>query len=80
MECSSTGFGFNENVEVIESLEEVANIQKMAIPTKISSLVGEGNTKIFAKDTFMIDNADDLAEILKAEMKLINHDEYLQTP
>mgnify|MGYP002423589107 CR=1 FL=1 len=73
LEASSTIYQ-NENVEVIESLEEVANIQKMAIPTKISSLVGEGNTKIFAKDTFMIDNADDLAEILKAEMKLINHD------
>ena len=40
LEASSTIYQ-NENVEVIESLEEVANIQKMAIPTKISSLVGD---------------------------------------
>lgn len=73
LEVSATIYQ-NENVEVIEQLNEEANIQKMTMPTKISSLVGEGNTKIFAKDTFVIDNTDDLAEILKVEVKLVNRD------
>lgn len=64
----------NENVEIIQELDDNANIQKMTEKTKISSLVGEGSTKIFAKDTFMIDNTDDLAEILKVEIKILNHD------
>jgi len=64
----------NENVEIIQELDDKANIQKMTEKAKISSLVGEGNTKIFAKDTFMIDNTDDLTEILKVEIKILNQD------
>ena len=37
---------------------------------KVNSLVGMGDTKIYAKDTVNIDNVDNLAEILKADVAI----------
>ena len=38
----------------------------------ISSLVGEGNTRVYAKDTLSVDSVDDLAEIMNASLKIVN--------
>jgi len=40
----------------------------------INSLIGKGESKVFARDTLTIDNIDNLAEILKTEIKVINRD------
>lgn len=40
----------------------------------VNSLIGEGENKIFAKDTIQIDQIDLLAEILKVKVDIINKD------
>ena len=41
---------------------------------KVNSLVGMGETKIYAKDTVPIDNVDNLAEILKCNLCICDKD------
>ena len=41
---------------------------------KLNSLVGTGSTKIYAKDNIQIDNMDNLAEILQAQVCLVDKD------
>ena len=40
----------------------------------MNSLIGEGTSKAYAKDTFVLDNTHNLAEIMKADVKIINKD------
>ena len=50
------------------------NIQTLTNKVKINSLVGCGNTKAYAKDNIQINSEDRFAEIMKAEIKLIDTD------
>ena len=58
----------NEDVEIVNNIENADGIQMLKEDLKVNSLVGSGDTKIYAKDTISIDNADNLAEILKANI------------
>lgn len=40
----------------------------------VNSLIGSGTTKVYAKDTLTIDNIDNLAEIMKVNIKILNKD------
>lgn len=62
----------NENIEVIKEVVDMPNLQLLEDLLEINSLVGEGNTKVHAKDTIMLDNIDNLAEVLKTDIKIIN--------
>ena len=62
----------NESVEVINNIEDIFDIQVLNSEMGISSSVGEGSTKVHAKDTISISVSDDLAEILKTKIKLVD--------
>ena len=64
----------NENIEIINEIQNESDIQMLKEELKINSLVGHGQTRIYAKDNISIDNIDNLAEILKIQMGLINKD------
>lgn len=64
----------NENVEIIKEINNVEDVQTLEQDLKINSLVGEGCSKAYAKDTLVIDNVDNLAEILKVDLSFINKD------
>lgn len=64
----------NEDVEVINEIQNENNIQILKEDLKVNSLVGRGETKIYAKDTIQIDNMDNLAEVLKAQVCLVDKD------
>lgn len=64
----------NENIEVINSLQNADGIQMLKEDLKVNSLVGMGETKIYAKDTVPIDNVDNLAEILKCNLCICDKD------
>lgn len=64
----------NENIELVNGMEEKSNIQMLKNTIKVNSLVGYGSTKSYVKDTITIDNTDNLAEILKANLSLVNRD------
>lgn len=62
----------NEEVEFIKQIDTVPDVQLLNENLRISSLLGTGTTKVYAKDTIMIDNVDDLAEIMKVDVLVKN--------
>lgn len=64
----------NENVEIINKINNNNDIQILENNLRVNSLVGNGNTKVYVKDTISIDNTDNLAEILKANINLVDRD------
>ena len=63
-----------EEVEINNNMENADNIQILKEDLTVNSLVGSGETKIYAKDNIPIDSIDNLAEILKAEINLVDKD------
>ena len=64
----------NEEIEVVSNIKDMPNIQVLSNTKTINSLTGSGTNKVYAKDTINIENEDELAEILKADIKIINKD------
>lgn len=62
----------NENVEFIKDIESMDDIQVLNISESMDSLLGNGMTKAYAKDTITIENNDNLSEILKVNINIIN--------
>ena len=63
----------NENVDIINQVK-LKDVQTLNKTLNINSLVGIGTTKVYAKDTLMLNNIDNLAEIMKADVNIINKD------
>lgn len=64
----------NSNIDVIKEINSNCCLQKLSNTIDVNSLVGYGTTKAYAKETISIDEIDNLAEILKVDMDLINRD------
>lgn len=64
----------NEEIEIINDIQNGEGIQILKEDLKVNSLVGMGDTKIYAKDTINIENTDNLAEILKANICICDKD------
>lgn len=62
-----------EDIDIICNVNS-KGIQMLNKSVEINSLVGRGNTKVFAKDTVVIDNIDNLSEIMKADLNIVNKD------
>lgn len=64
----------NENVEIIKQIDNIQDVQFLQSNLNINSLIGEGCSKAYAKDTIVIENIDNLAEILKVDLAIVNKD------
>ena len=64
----------NEEVEFVKELEEVKDVQLLNKNLTLNSLLGTGCTKVYAKDTIMIDSLDNLLEIMKVDFSIINRE------
>lgn len=64
----------NDNVDIISNISNLNDIQTLNNNRVVNSLVGSGNTRVYAKDTISIDNVDDLAEIMRADIKIVDKD------
>lgn len=64
----------NDNVEVISNINNLDDVQVLNNNRMINSLIGEGSTKVYAKDTISVDVADELAEIMKANIRIVDKD------
>lgn len=62
----------NEEVSLIESIENLNDLQTLNKNCKVNSLIGHGNAKSIAKETINIDEIDNLAEIMKVKIDIIN--------
>lgn len=62
----------NEKIEFIKQVDNVKNLQILNENIQVNSILGMGNTKVYAKDTITIDTADNLTDIMKANVRVIN--------
>lgn len=62
----------NESFEFIRGIENANDIQVLNTVNCIDSMLGSGNTKVYAKDTINIDPNDNLMEIMKANISISN--------
>ena len=64
----------NEEVEIINDIQNKNDVQILKQDLRVNSLIGQGTTKINAKDNIKIEAMDNLAEILKVQMCLEDKD------
>lgn len=64
----------NDNVQIVSNVNNIEDIQMLNNQKMVNSLVGEGGTRVYAKDTIGIDNIDDLAEIMNVGIKIVDKD------
>lgn len=64
----------NENLEFMEGINDIKDIQLLKKHFDVNSLLGTGNTKVYAKDTIVIDNIDELSEIMKVNIDIKNEE------
>lgn len=62
----------NENMEFLKEIKDIKDVQLLKKDFNINSLLGSENTKVYAKDTVVIDNIDELAEIMKVNIDIRN--------
>ena len=62
----------NEDLEFVKQIDTIKDIQLLKENFNINSLLGMGNTKVYAKDTVVIHNIDELAEIMKVNIDIRN--------
>ena len=64
----------NETVEYVKEIQNLKDVQLLNQDFQINSLIGTGSTKLYAKDTFTIDQIDNLGEVMKTDLKIVNKD------
>ena len=64
----------NEDVEIINTINNIDDIQILPQEFIVNSLVGSGRTTVYAKDTLNLNAQDELAEVLKVDTDLLNQD------
>ena len=64
----------NEETQIVNSISDNEDIQVLQDNINVNSLVGFGTTKAYVKDTVMLDNTDNLAEILKINITMVDKD------
>jgi hypothetical protein len=62
-----------ENIEIVNKINE-DNIQVLEKNLLLNSQIGEGSGSAFVKDTITLDMDDELAEILKVDVRLVDKD------
>jgi len=64
----------NETFDIITEVNSIKDVQLMNNTEKIASLVGSGRNKTSIKDTISLDVADEFAEIMKVNFKILNEE------
>lgn len=64
----------NEDIEIVNGLNNVDDIQTLEDTFSINSLIGNSSTRVYVKDTINVDSQDEIGEILKTEINLVDND------
>ena len=64
----------NENIDMICGINNIDDIQTLDKVFEFNSLIGNGNAREYVKESLSIDEKDEIAEILKSEIKLEDYD------
>ena len=65
----------NETVEIVQNIDNIEDLQKLNRSYNVNSLLGNGNTKVYAKESIPINTEDELSEIIKVKINIINKEE-----
>ena len=63
----------NEEIKIVKEINS-KEIQMLNEDLNLNSLVGKGVVKTYAKDTIIIDNIDNLSEVMKVDLDILNKD------
>ena len=63
-----------EDIEIVNDIQNAEGIQIQKENLTVNSLVGMGENKIYAKDNLSINSVDNLAEILKIDVTIVDKD------
>lgn len=64
----------NEEFAMIKQVDEMEDMKCLRKNMQMDSLIGSGQTRTSAKDTIMIDNVDNIMEVLKKDISIVNTD------
>ena len=64
----------NEDVEIINKIDNIEEIQTLEENLQMNSLIGNNSTRVYVKDTLSIDPLDEILEILKCDIDLVDSD------
>lgn len=64
----------NEDIKIVTGINNIEDIQVLDDTIWVNSLIGNGKQKVYVKDKLNVDERDEIAEILKAEVSLENSD------
>ena len=64
----------NDSAVIVNKINNIEDIQTLQENFMVNSLIGNGKTSVYAKDTLNIEQADELAEILKVDINLVDKD------
>ena len=64
----------NESIDIITELNNIESIQTLEENLSVNSFVGKSSTIVYIKDTVNVDEENEIAEILKVNVKLMDTD------
>ena len=64
----------NDSIDIVSNINNLDDVQILNNDRVINSLIGEGNTRVYAKDTISLESTDEIAEIMKSNIKIVNRD------
>lgn len=64
----------NEKVDFIKEIKNISKLQILNENINMNSLLGTGTTKVYAKDTIVVDNADNIVDVAKVDTNIINRE------
>lgn len=64
----------NEDIQIINTVNNIEDIQMLKQDFNINTLIGNGKTSVYAKDTLNIEQTDELAEVLKVNIEIVDKD------
>lgn len=64
----------NEEINILKEVNNIENMQTLDTNIQINNLVGIGSCRACAKDTITLQQEDNLAEILKTEINVMNNE------
>lgn len=64
----------NEELNIVSDIKNIEDIQEIRKDRVLSSIVGSNSTKTYAKETIKFDSGDNLAEILRVDLNIVNKD------
>ena len=64
----------DEKLEFVNKINNISDVQTLEKNIEINSLIGSNATRVYVKDTLNIDSNDEIMDILKLDISLINND------